>query len=104
VLRVFFKNTITSFQDRYHRTDGRSVATEGLATDGSSSVPLEMVRQKSVGTSISSVPGAEELGMVITNERGGILQTNTVTVVHAPNPHGRILEWRDTEVLSNYRY
>jgi hypothetical protein len=49
------------------------------------------------------VPGAEELGMVITNGHGGILQTNTVSVVHAPNPQGRIVEWRDTEVLSNYR-
>ncbi|KAF2446630.1 hypothetical protein P171DRAFT_462846 [Karstenula rhodostoma CBS 690.94] len=110
VLRVFFKNTITSLYDRYHRTDGRSTATAttNFASHGSSSVPLEIVQsQKSMRTSISSVPGTEELGMVITDDsgrgHGGILQTNTVTVMHAPNPQGRIAEWRGAEVLSNYR-
>lgn len=93
VLRVFFKHTITSLHDRYHRTDGRS-ATEGVTTHGSSSIPLEMIEQKSLGTSISSVPGAEELGTVISNEHGRIVQTNTVTVEYAPNPQGRIVAWR----------
>lgn len=94
VLRVFFKNTITSFQDRYHRTDGRSTNTTTTFTaHGPSSIPLEMIRShKSIGSSVSSVPGADELGMVITNDsghaHGGIMQTNTVTVEHARNFQG----------------
>ncbi|KAL5375003.1 hypothetical protein DPSP01_011494 [Paraphaeosphaeria sporulosa] len=108
VLRVFFKNTIISLHDRYHRTDGRSITTAntGFTTNGSSSVPLEIIQsQKSMGSSVSSVPGADELGMVITNDfgngHGGILQTNTVTVVHTPNPQGRMMEWRGADVSSH---
>ncbi|KAL5431524.1 hypothetical protein PMIN05_009461 [Paraphaeosphaeria minitans] len=112
VLRVFFNNTITSLHDRYHRTDGRSISTANtrLTTNGSSSVPLERIQShKSMGSSapsMSSVPGADELGMVITNDfghgHGVILQTNTVTVVHALNTQGRVVDWTGADV-SNYR-
>lgn len=91
VLRVFFKNTINSLHDRYHRT-GDASNSDGVTTFGSSAVPMSNLNsQKSAArSSMNSVPGTGALGTVIANNEyrpGGIVQTNTITVEYSPYPY-----------------
>ena len=95
VLRVFFKNTVTSLHDRYYRSDDEASTTAGINTMRSGDVLLSLLaRRKSTSTSIRSVLGAGELGTVISNDRGGILQTSTVTVEYETYEQDTYRRWR----------